>query len=348
MPSSFIPGPLGKNPFLASSRTGGPLGTNNDAADPDTPDWFLGDTPRPTGSHAPRSPADSPKPEPRLGKEYPRPAGVVFARNDKFEILDIPPIMQSNGFVKGAALMSRWFSNPKTIAPDYCESDTKTITMEWLLKFPLAKAKYDELKGRIANDKTKDLLGQRIKEGGVLSLPDRNGWSTLGNLKGLTTPQMDNFYVNSIEVRARFWDKTKVLGGKNIIDDFWCALGTCQLRLAVKGRCQKLDLTDQEKRAKIQQKLLVYVEQTGVFVVDSYDFNDDEGSDSQDLGYWSNLPTGRGSGSTVAGEMRSHVTNSDFNEYRSRTGKGGDFRVYSDIAWETVQPAVHYILTVKQ
>jgi Family of unknown function (DUF6402) len=341
MPSSYVPGSAGKNPFLASPRTGGPLGTNKDAADPDTPDWFLGDTPRSTGTQAPLSlsAGDSPKPEPQAGKQYPQPADIMFARNQVFDISNIPLIMQRNGFVNGAALMSYWFSNPPKTAPDYCESDTSTIAMKWLLQFPVAKAKYDELKRRIANEATKRLVLQRIKEGGVLSSPDPNGWSTLGNLPGLTTPQMDNFYVNSITVEARYQDMAKVGLGMNIIDDFWCSLGTCQLRLAVKGRCQNLELTDQEKRANLQRKLVVYIEQSGVFAFDSYNFNDE-----QDLGYWNNLPIGKGSGSTVAGGMRFNVTNSDFDEYRRKNNKGGDFLVYSDIEWETLKQPVRYIL----
>jgi hypothetical protein len=42
---------MGTDPWVASSRTCGPLGTNNDAADPATPDWFLGDTPGPLGNN---------------------------------------------------------------------------------------------------------------------------------------------------------------------------------------------------------------------------------------------------------------------------------------------------------
>lgn len=37
--------PFGKNPSAAPPRTCGSLGSNNDAADPKTPSWFLGDTP---------------------------------------------------------------------------------------------------------------------------------------------------------------------------------------------------------------------------------------------------------------------------------------------------------------
>lgn len=43
------PGPVGFHPWVASPRTGGPLGSNKDAADPETLPWFLGNTPGPLG-----------------------------------------------------------------------------------------------------------------------------------------------------------------------------------------------------------------------------------------------------------------------------------------------------------
>ena len=49
MAGSRAPGPHGKDPWNPSPRTPGPLGTNYDAADPDSPRWFTGDTPGPLG-----------------------------------------------------------------------------------------------------------------------------------------------------------------------------------------------------------------------------------------------------------------------------------------------------------
>jgi len=45
---SRVPRPLGSDHFFASPKTPGPLG-HNDAADPRTPEWFVGDTPGPLG-----------------------------------------------------------------------------------------------------------------------------------------------------------------------------------------------------------------------------------------------------------------------------------------------------------
>jgi hypothetical protein len=51
MAGSRIPQPPGVNAWGASHVTGGPLGTNKDAADPATPKWFRGDTPGATGAN---------------------------------------------------------------------------------------------------------------------------------------------------------------------------------------------------------------------------------------------------------------------------------------------------------
>jgi hypothetical protein len=40
---------LGQNPTAPNARTGGPLGSNGDAGDPETPAWFVGDTAGPVG-----------------------------------------------------------------------------------------------------------------------------------------------------------------------------------------------------------------------------------------------------------------------------------------------------------
>src|SRR5258708_38870892 len=49
MAGSTRAGSLGTYPWIPSSRTCGPLGTNNDAGDPKTRQWVFGDTPGPTG-----------------------------------------------------------------------------------------------------------------------------------------------------------------------------------------------------------------------------------------------------------------------------------------------------------
>lgn len=49
MGNSYIKGPAGQVPWAASPITAGPLGTNNDAGDPSTPAWFVGNNAGPVG-----------------------------------------------------------------------------------------------------------------------------------------------------------------------------------------------------------------------------------------------------------------------------------------------------------
>jgi hypothetical protein len=72
---------------------------------------------------------------------------------------------------------------------------------------------------------------------------------------------------------------------------------------------------------------VVYINEVGVYAMDSYDFNDGPDSwISQPLGIWD----------VKAGEARlrppgEYVNNKTFQEFRSKTGRGGDFMIYSDV-----------------
>jgi hypothetical protein len=60
------------------------------------------------------------------------------------------------------------------------------------------------------------------------------------------------------------------------------------------------------------QGLVVTVAEVGIYVKDSFDFNDD-----QFLGFW--------------GYRDTPTNNSDFREWRDQNNAGGDFLVFSDI-----------------
>ena len=78
---------------------------------------------------------------------------------------------------------------------------------------------------------------------------------------------------------------------------------------------------------------VVYINEVGVYAMDSYDFNDDPVSwrptswVSQPLGYW-NPKTGYVGRRPGKGD---YVSNKTFQEYRGKTGRGGDFMIYSDV-----------------
>jgi hypothetical protein len=70
------------------------------------------------------------------------------------------------------------------------------------------------------------------------------------------------------------------------------------------------------------------VTELGVYVRDSYDFNDDADGDDQDLGRWD--PDTNTVGRTfLSGGTPVH--NSDFRRWRDTNKHGGDYLIFSDV-----------------
>ena len=89
--------------------------------------------------------------------------------------------------------------------------------------------------------------------------------------------------------------------------------------------------------------------EVGVYIRDSFDF---EGN--QPLGCWSDgqpmmfspvlLPGTAGGMVFVPELMLTPVGNRDFREWRQRTGKGGDFLVFSDVKRVTLTPPDEFVI----
>ena len=84
----------------------------------------------------------------------------------------------------------------------------------------------------------------------------------------------------------------------------------------------------------------VAIEKAGVYVHDSYDFQDDHWY-SQPLGFWSF--EGNGDVSKFPGLNSYAVFNSSFLDYRKAKGHGGDFWVYSDVKVLNVLPMYKFV-----
>jgi hypothetical protein len=52
---------------------------------------------------------------------------------------NIPVIMTSKQWHRGATLMKRWFAAPPSAKPLYVSPDVTTISMQWLLSFRLER-----------------------------------------------------------------------------------------------------------------------------------------------------------------------------------------------------------------
>ncbi len=298
-------GPAGKNPFVASPRTPGPLG-QKDAADPDTPAGFVGDTPGSLGINDYAAP-DLTRP-PVLASPMPGKSteliygGLLLASagplasgggsgsgSGTFDITMIPGIMRSKGWNNGARLMEEWFAAPANADPSKGTPDTTTIRMDtWVLTFPRAKEVYDGMLSEkiYCNDPAKRLIVKKLKTEGKLGTA-RNSFQVISNERS----------VGSLD---------------DPLDDMFAALAKFTFQILVKGFVAP----------KSPSEHVVTIEEVGVYVQDSYDFNG-----PQNLGNWD--PT-TNFVSKNPFDKGTWVTNGDFRDWRDTHGKGGDFLVFSD------------------
>jgi hypothetical protein len=226
--------------------------------------------------------------------------------------------MRNYGWKRGQRLLETWFSRPAAIAPFYSPPVTNVITMDWVLSFERAKDVYDRL------------VAERI-------------WSNNAAQVELTEQLLRKGYLKKFAGTQRFGDLTQPVGilqadyinhrpagsSTGRLDDLTAALGAFTFRVVVAGT-----VTWAEARDTFD----VTIDQVGVYVHDSFDFNG-----SQYLGSWAypgssyqdkygrvyEFPSGRVSPWPFeGGEI---IMNYDFREYRQRTVKGGDFLVFSDL-----------------
>ncbi|MGH8621901.1 MAG: DUF6402 family protein [Burkholderiales bacterium] len=217
-------------------------------------------------------------------------------------ITNIPRIMRSKGWVNGARLMETWFSRPRTVAPAYGAPDTTTIRMDsWVLTFLRARRVYDQLvRERIwANPPAQRQIAKMLRRSGALGSTARS----FGNL-GATLPFQDRDYINLRPVP---------FGGLDL-DDLSAALGNFAFRVLVAGSVGPAAGAGGHE---------VTISEVGVYVRDSYDFNRD-----QFLGYWDDSDNSVSAVNPLSGTA---VRNRHFREWRSKTGRGGDFLVFSDV-----------------
>jgi hypothetical protein len=98
------------------------------------------------------------------------------------------------------------------------------------------------------------------------------------------------------------------------LDDLAMALGNFTLNVAVAGLVEPAGPPGRHR---------VTITAVGVYVRDSYDFEGD-----QPLGFWDDSDNSVSTWNPLAG---TYVSNASFRDWRSTTGMGGDFRVFSDV-----------------
>lgn len=291
--------------------------------------------------------------------------------------------MRKTYLPKSAALMERWFAGKINYSPtDADESaeinqdgesyppdfyDTTTITLDWVLQFARAKARYDYLvKEAIRSPKaiealhdilapyqgqTIDIFPSDICEGNPISLHRHFQFQRAG-VDG-TLGQKINLLLSDDLLRGGAPDDlTGALGSFN----FYAAIGHARL---------SWDVNLRKTTAKV----------TGiwVYVKDNYTFTDKQGDRSQYLGHWSNdgvivvpldavaavspyIPYVESSltlpyidesvalgNPVIKGNVYYPIHNSDFRRWAIKHQRRGDFVVYSDRRFIPVAPPVVYL-----
>lgn len=237
------------------------------------------------------------------------------------DITKIPGIMRHHQWTNGARLMDEWFKRPVSVKPAY-GTPPVLVTMSWALGFPPVKAKYDEIiEQKIwANPAARKELRKQLQRKNLL----RPGALTAFGDLSKAAADMEDDYINFRAVGGYVYQYYSY-GGLN---DLTAALGRFVLNVAIAGTVESAPNPAQFK---------ISVKEVGVYIKDSYDFEGD-----QFLGYWDD---GDNSVSTINPLSGDGVSNKDFRDWRGANGKGGDFRVYSDVkrySFGTV-PDVFYI-----
>lgn len=198
----------------------------------------------------------------------------------------IPDEMRWEKWKEGAILLETWFGRPPAIAPKYSAPVTDVIKMDWVLTFDRAKSVYDAIFSRKlwTSDKSQEQMRSVLK-------PNPSGQvQQFGDLSQPPTA-IDGQWINSLPVTNGF-----------AFDGLTAALGGFIFQVVIAGKLQWISA----------KEFWVTVEEVGVYVKDSFDFNGD-----QFLGVW--------------GYRDTPVNNSDFREWRAKNNAGGDFQVFSDI-----------------
>ena len=233
-------------------------------------------------------------------------AGVRFPGefDMSFAITSIPKIMRHRGWGNGARLMEIWFSRASVTAPAYGSPETQTIRMSsWVLTFHRARAVYDQImRERIwANPAARREVAAMLRKKGLLSSAPQS--RPFGNLTA-PVPLLDTDYVNQRVVGFSLSD----------LDDMAAALGNFAFRIVVAGGVMPIPKSPRFK---------VTISEVGVYVRDSYDFNG-----SQFLGFWDDKDNSVSMTNPLSGTS---ISNDDFRSWRAKTGKGGDFLIFSDL-----------------
>jgi hypothetical protein len=260
--------------------------------------------------------------------------------------------MDKMGWKESAALMRRWFANPLYKMPDQirggkgidyrilpaAQIDDQIIKMSWLLGFPRIKAVFDELYLYWAS-----AAGMGELKSKLLS----SGWQ-LGQ-----TMSLGHGLNRALDLDMVCQVNSRGIGAyADTFDNLFGAIFKATLKLAVVGTAHY----DTARRRNYFK-----VEQIGIYLRDTYDFNADWRDGLIGLGVWSqdrllsknelleyqslqracfakNIILSPPACMLLYNKYQgfSPVMNKDFRDWQDKHGTGGDFFVFSDVKWMKV------------
>lgn len=249
----------------------------------------------------------------------------------------LPGAMRAMGWHTSAALMQRWFDSPAWAMPEAwkerktqpdplslkpAQCDESIVKMEWAMGYERCREAVDEAESLLTTSNGIERLKDLLKRSGWMGYGARKLGSNL-----MSSLQMDVVsQVNFIRFGSAW----------HSLDDMYGALGNAVLKVGVVGEA----FTEVNPVTK-QLRHLFHVERVGFYIRDHYDFNG-----LQYLGTWTEdrVLTKAETAFTLSlhGQLVlrlkegpfAAVTNGDFRDYRDKTGKGGDFIIYSDVLWK--------------
>jgi uncharacterized protein DUF6402 len=260
------------------------------------------------------------------------------------DVTKIPLIMRSKGWVNGARMLEIWFSRPRSAYPAYTTPDTTTIRMDsFVLTFPRARKLFDKMVSeRIwSNRLAKAQIETMLRNKGLLA----GGQRSFGNFNA-SVALLDKDYINH-----------RAVGGLLDFDDLRAALGDFDLRVLVSGVVGPLPPPPPKPQPDAGAApaaapaappgFKVEIREVGIYVRDSFDF---EGF--QYLGAWSDDPMDFSPMPGPVSEIDvfidapnyTPVFNLSFRKWRERTGRGGDFLIFSDIKRVPLQPPDTFVI----
>ena len=255
--------------------------------------------------------------------------GINHSCDDVMELISkLPELMRRQGWIKGAILMEKWQRGSPNSIPESGNHDVSTINMAWVLGHGRAQNVYKEaVKEKLWVDETgrNCIVNNLIRERN--RLPNDVGERVnIGNVgEGLVhTPCGLVEFQNDWQIQLKK-HKEKYSADP---DDLTAALANFQFCYTVKGWVDRLA----DRNGKTRYK--VTINKVGVFVQDTYDFNDTSWEDrfySQNLGVW-NCENGylrKILGVPFINQYS--LQNKVFRDWRIKYRHGGDFLVYSDI-----------------